>query len=170
MIHRLLRAVRLESAFYEEVEHNPAFTGEAFLVVVLASVAAALGMALAYPGDSGFPAIALNVLFAVMSWVAWAAITLWIGKTVTRGPETKSDMGEMLRVLGYAHAPLLLLLLLFIPRLGSLLALAASLWTIAAGVVAIRQALDFTTARAVITGILGFVVIQALRFLVRLVV
>jgi hypothetical protein len=160
----MLLAARLDADFYERVEADSTYTKEAFGVVLLAAVFSGIGTVLAYPGE-GWGALLTGILGTVFAWVAWAGITLWIGTTLTRGPETESDMGEMLRVLGYAHSPQVLIILVFIPLLGPLIALGASVWSLIAGVVAIRQALDFTTTRALLTVLFGWILVQILRFL-----
>jgi hypothetical protein len=100
----------------------------------------------------------------------WAGITLLIGTHLTKGPETRSDMGEMLRCLGYAHTPIILIGLVFIPVLGPILGLVATIWSLLAGVVAIRQALDFTTTRALFTVLFGWIVVYVLQLLLRMLV
>jgi hypothetical protein len=162
MVARMVRAMKLDVAFYEQVEADPRYTAEAFVVVLIAAVAAGIGTAAAYPGEGALHFVE-GVIGTLLSWVAWSGITLWIGTTLTRGPETSSNMGEMLRVLGYAHTPQILILFVFIPVLGPLIALAASIWSLVAGVVAIRQALDFSTGRALITVIIGWVIILIIR-------
>jgi hypothetical protein len=166
MLTRMIQAARLDVAFYERVEEDPRHTREAFLVVLLAAVLSAAGTALAYPGD-GLGSAVTGVLGTVFAWIMWAGITLWIGTHLTRGPETRSSMGEMLRVLGYAHTPQILIVFVFIPVFGPILALVATLWSLLAGVVAIRQALDFTTTRALFTVLIGWFVVHVLRVLLR---
>jgi len=62
-------------------------------------------------------------------------------------------------VTGFAAAPGLIRVFAFIPLLGGLINLAASLWMLAAFVVAVRQVLDYSsTGRAVAVCILGFLV------------
>ncbi len=156
MIQRMLRAARLDAAFYETVEADPAYNREAVWVVVITSLLSGIGSAIKY---GGFKPIASDLVSGLVGWVLWAAITLWIGTTITRGPETRSDMGEMLRVLGYSYAPRALAFFVFVPLLGWLAALVAVVWQLVASVVAIRQALDFTTTRALITVILGWIVV-----------
>jgi hypothetical protein len=72
--------------------------------------------------------------------------------------EHTSNYRELLRTLGFASAPQLLLVLRGIPLLGGLIALAAVLWGLAAWVVAVRQALDVSTGRAVLVCVLAVVV------------
>jgi hypothetical protein len=169
MVSRMILAARLNVGFYERVEKDPRYTGEAFVVVLLAAVCSAAGNALAYPGD-GLGATIAAGLGTVFAWIMWAGITLLIGTHLTKGPETRSDMGEMLRCLGYAHTPIILIGLVFIPVLGPILGLVATIWSLLAGVVAIRQALDFTTTRALFTVLFGWIVVYVLQLLLRMLV
>jgi hypothetical protein len=59
-----------------------------------------------------------------------------------------------------------LLVLAFIPLLGGLLALVVWLWRLVAGVIAIRQALDFDTGRAILTAVLGIIPYAIIAWLV----
>ncbi len=157
MLTRMIRAARLDSQFYEMVEADSAYTRESAMVVLLASLAGGLG--LMFSQGQSAKTLIVGIIAVFISWLVWSGITLLIGTRVTRGPNTESNMGEMLRVLGYAHTPRLLSFFVFIPILGPILAFVGALWSLAAGIVAIRQALDFSTGRAVITVVLGWVVI-----------
>ena len=68
----------------------------------------------------------------------------------------------MLRTLGFAQSPNVLLIftgiLGGIPLLGGLLRLALLIWVLLAGLIAIRQALDVGTGKAIVTAILGWIV------------
>ena len=165
MFQRMWRAARLDVAFYEMVEADSRYTREAFFVVLVVSVLAGVGAA-AIQGAS-LVDFFIGVIAGLVSWVAWAGITLFIGTRITRGAETQSDMGEMLRVLGYAQSPQVLVVFAFVPVLGSLLLAVAAIWTLIAGVVAIRQALDFSTVRSILTVIFGWIVVWLLRVLLQ---
>ena len=67
-------------------------------------------------------------------------------------------MGEMLRVLGFAQAPQLLTVFSFIPCLGVIIALAAAIWSLIAGFIAIRQGLDIDNMQTAITVILSWLI------------
>ncbi|HET9233586.1 MAG TPA: YIP1 family protein [Candidatus Eisenbacteria bacterium] len=168
MFQRMWRASRLDVPFYEMVEADSSYTREAFFVVLLVSVLAGVGAA-AIQGASMVDFF-IGVISGLISWVAWSGITLFIGTRITRAAETQSDMGEMLRVLGYAQSPQVLVVFAFIPVLGPALVAVAAIWSLIAGVVAIRQALDFTTVRAILTVIFGWVVVWLLRVLLQLLV
>ena len=166
MLQRMWLACRLDVPFYERVEADPSFTREAFFVVLLVSVLSGIGFVLA--PQASFLHFFLGILGTLLEWVAWSGITLFIGTRITHGPGTSSNMGEMLRVLGYAQSPQALVAFAFVPVLGGVLVLVAAVWSLIAGVVAIRQALDFTTTRAILTVGFGWVVVLGLRFALRL--
>jgi len=165
MWERMWRAAKLDAAFYEMVEADPRYLREAFTVVIVVAVFFAAGMAIEY--HDGPAKIVAGIVGTLCFWVAWAGITLWVGTNITDTPETRSDMGEMLRVLGYAYSPQLLVFFVFLPGIGTLLAAVGLIWSLVAGVVAIRQALDFNTNRALITTFVGWVTTGALWIILR---
>ena len=75
-----------------------------------------------------------------------------------KGFKHTSDMGELLRCLGFAYSPLVLNILGIIPVLGPIVLIVASIWALIAFVVATRQALDCGTGRAILVAVLGFIV------------
>jgi hypothetical protein len=136
---RILGALRLDAETYDEIEHDESALGQAAGVVALAAIAAAIG------AGSGGGAIGA-VLGSLIGWListgfVWVVGVYWMKHT--------SDYRELLRTLGYAHAPNLLAVVGGIPLLGALALLVATLWSLAAFVVAARQALDVSTGRAV---------------------
>ena len=82
-------------------------------------------------------------------------------------PQTRTNMGELLRVIGYAYAPNLFGFFVFVPVLGVVVGTLVAFWLLAATIVAVRQALDYSsTLRATAVVLLGwliFVVIQWVR-------
>ncbi len=72
--------------------------------------------------------------------------------------QTRSDMGELLRTIGFSASPGVLLILLAVPVVGALIGLAVGIWMVIAMVIAVRQALDYrSTWRAVGVCVLGFI-------------
>jgi hypothetical protein len=157
LIQRMIRAARLDSTVFDEVEHDLTATTQALYVVLIVSVASGIGSALATI-LAGFPGEAVGNLFggvigSVIGWVVWSLVTFWIGTTFMGGTSTP---GEMLRVIGFAYTPNILGFFSFIFCIGPLIALAGAIWALVAGVIAIREAMDFETGKAVITVILGW--------------
>jgi hypothetical protein len=82
-------------------------------------------------------------------------------------PQTRADLGELLRTLGFSSAPGVIRVAGIIAPLAPVVAAIAALWMIAAMVVAVRQALDYSsTSRAVGVCVLGFVIQLAISALV----
>lgn len=155
---RMIGAATLDVGTYEEVEHDTTATGQAAGVVALVAIASAIG---SY-GVGGIGGALSQLIGAFVSWVVWAAITLFIGTKVFNGT---ADMGEMLRTLGFAQAVGVIKVLGIIPLLGWIAAVAAGIWMLVCGVVAVRQALDFTTGKAIGTVLLGWLVMMVIAVL-----
>ena len=158
LVRRIWGAARLDAAVYEEVEADRASIRQAIAVVLAAALAAGAARALAAGGagiapDRAALQVALAALEPLVIWIGGSAAAYMVGATFFRGPATETDFAEVLRTTGFAFAPALLRILIFVPppALGLGIDLAARAWTFVAIVVAIRQALDFTTARAVAT-------------------
>jgi hypothetical protein len=170
MWNRMVRAAKLDVDLYEEVEADTGANGQAFAVVLLVSVASGIGWAIAGAIDSegiwilwGF---LIGIATSIVGWLVWAAITYWIGSTIFKGPETEATYGQLLRTLGFAQSPGVLRVLVFIPFLGGLISFAVWVWVLVAGVIAVRQALDFSTGRAIGTVVVGWLVMALIGFLV----
>jgi hypothetical protein len=174
MWDRMVRAAKLEIGLYEEVEADTGANGQAFAVVLLVSVASGIGWAIAGAiADEGIWILGgflIGIVTSIVGWLVWAAITYWIGSTIFKGPETEATYGQLLRTLGFAQSPGVLRLLVFIPFLGGLISFVVWVWVLIAGVIAVRQALDFSTARAIGTVAVGWLVMMVIGFLVALAV
>jgi hypothetical protein len=153
-VRRLVGALALDPMAYEEVEADRGATLAAASTVVLSSVAAGIGA-------QGFGSDLSHLLpFATVTlvgWAAWALLTFEVGARIMPGRRTHADVGELLRTLGFAAAPGLLLSLGALPGLTVPVFAVVPLWILAAMVMAVRQALDYTsTARAVAVCLFGW--------------
>jgi hypothetical protein len=155
-LERAIGAARLDSATYEEVEADPSALGQAMAVVAVSSISAGIGSALAAADGAG-PGVVGSVLFNLIGWFVWAFITYLVGTRILPTPETQADVGQMLRTTGFSAAPGVLGILGGIPAIGGLVLFVVWIWQIAAMVVAVRQALDYTsTGRAIGVCLIGF--------------
>lgn len=158
-VERVIGAARLDVNTYEEVEADTSALGQAMAVVVMASVAAGIGSL----RDGGIKGLVMATVAALVGWFIWAGLTYLIGTKILPEPQTKADMGEMLRTIGFASSPGLLMVLRIVPVLGALVGLIISIWMLLAFVVAVRQALDYkSTGRAVAVCLIGFLVYLAI--------
>jgi len=153
---RMLGALRLDTATYEEIEADPKATGEAAFVVVASALVAAAGYALRLGGtvNAGF----LSAIGELIAWGLYALFAYFVGAKLIPGPRTKSSWSEVARTLGYATTPRFLLILVAIPGLAGVVRLVVSLWILAATIVALRSALDSGTGRAIVVAILASIV------------
>lgn len=155
-LQRLIGALSLDRAIYEEVEADRSATSQALLVVVASSVAAGLGFA--QPDSQAMNRIIFFSLLALMTWAGWALLTFEIGTRMLPERQTRSDVGELLRTLGFAATPGMLFVFGVMPMLMVPVFAITTAWMLAAMVVAVRQALDYDgTGKAVAVCVLGLV-------------
>ena len=153
---RIIRAAKLDAKLYEEVEADQGAMGQAIAVVVLSGVAAGIGV------NGGLSGIITGTTSALIAWYVWALLTYFIGTKLLPESQTKADLGELLRTIGFSSAPGLIRVLGVIPGFSGLVFSVAGIWMLAAMVIAVRQALDYqSTWRAFGVCIIGWVV-QAL--------
>ncbi len=150
MIDRMIGAARLDVNTYEEVEHDRSATGQAILVVVLGAIAAGIGAL-----SGGISGLIFGIIAALAGWAVYAFIAYWVGTNIFKAPQTSATWGELLRTLGFANSPRVLLVLTVIPIVGIFVGLAVFIWMLFTTVIAIRQALDFDTGRAIATAVVS---------------
>ncbi len=159
---RIIRAARLDAELYEEVEADQSSLGQATAVVVMSALAAGIGSA---GGGSG---LVVGTLAALASWYIWAFLAYFIGTRLFPEPQTSADHGELLRTTGFSSAPGLIRVLGVFTFLREAVFLVAGVWMLVAMVIAVRQALDYTsTWRAVAVCLVGWMA-QALILLVTM--
>jgi hypothetical protein len=159
LLKRMLRAALLHADTYEEVEADHTSLGQATGIVFAACLAAAIGFWMRLQVGHAVLLDASPVTFQLLIvaveplvvWLGGAALSFMIGATFFRGPETETDYAEILRTTGFAFTPALFVAFSFVPPegLGLTILVVARLWALVATIVAVRQALDFTTIRAI---------------------
>ena len=155
LMERMLRAAKLDVKLYEEVEADQTAMKQAMGVVVLSSLAAGIGTAL----RGGFGGLLLGLMAALVSWYIWAFLTYIIGTKLLPEASTKADLGQLLRTIGFSTSPGLIRVFAIIPFLSGIVFLVSGVWMLVAMIIAVRQALDYTTTwRAVAVCIVGWVI------------
>lgn len=163
MVERILRAIRLDFTVFREIAEDESAMTQAAIIVAIVTFFSAIGSAigLAIAGAGAGQAI-LNffgqwlISGVLLGWIGWSIITYFVGTTLFQG---RTDIPEMMRVLGYASAPQLLGLFGFIPCIGWLAALAGWILSLIAGVLAVREAMEFDTGKAIVTVLVGAVIV-----------
>ena len=158
---RIMGFLRLDERTIRDVERDTNATGQALIVVVLAAIASAIGnLGPAADGERETNFV-LNLLSgsisAIVGWIVFSVLAYYIGSTLFSTAQTSATIGQLLRTVGFAQAPKLLMVLGFIPIFGWIVGLVATIWFVAVAIVAIRTALELTTERAVATAILSLI-------------
>jgi hypothetical protein len=167
IIDRMIRASKLDVGLYEEVEADKGSMGQAAAIVVLSSVAAGIGSI----GVFGIEGLIFTTIGALIGWLIWAFLTFIIGTKLLPEPETKTDMGEMLRTIGFSSSPGVLRILGIIPVAGAIINFVVGIWMLVAMIIAVRQALDYkSTWRAVGVCIIGFIVYFVIMYFVLMII
>jgi hypothetical protein len=151
---RAIGAAKLSVPIFEEIEADRTATTQALVIVVLSNFAAGIGLR---AGIYTAPVLH-RVMLALLLWLFWAIATYIVGVYLMPEPQTQTNVGELLRTIGFAAAPGILRIFGVVPIVGGTIYVVSTLWM----VIAIRQALDYTsTGRAVIvciiTGLIGVV-------------
>ena len=158
IVDRMRGAAMLDVATYEEVEADRSATGQAFVVVIIVAICMGIG----HIGD-GAGGVIGGIIGAIIGWLVWSGVTMLVGTKIFGGT---ADWGELLRTVGFAQTPGVLGILGIIPFLGWIALVAASIWQLIAGIIAIRQALDFSTGKAVATAFISWVVMVIVSMLI----
>jgi hypothetical protein len=145
-LRRIAGALALDAETFEELEADAGATPAALATVVLAAVATGVGMSAA--GGAG--GVASLTAIALLGWALWALLVFELGARLFPSALTRSDVGQLLRTIGFAAAPGMFNVLGVVPGVAAPMFAVTQVWTLLAIVVAVRQALDYTsTTRAV---------------------
>jgi hypothetical protein len=177
VVDRIVRAIRLDWTVFREIAKDREALKQAAIIVVVVSFLAAVG------GAGGLLIARVNAGTAILGffvdwivngiligWIGWSILTYFVGTLLFKG---QTDIQEMMRVLGYASAPRLLGLLGllgFLPCIGwvfRLLAIAGWILSLVAGIIAVREAMEFDTGNAIITVVISWITAFAFALLIR---
>jgi hypothetical protein len=93
----------------------------------------------------------------VLQWIIFSFVAYFIGAALFSHERTSVTPGQVLRTVGFAQAPKFFMILGIIPLLGPIVGLVVFIWFIAAAVVALKEAFEFDTGRAIATGIVALI-------------
>jgi len=165
--NRSIRAALLNREFYQEVEADPSFNREALVIVVIVSVASGIAAFITGVFRLQFGRAVLGLIIpsavGVGNYYLWAYVTQFIATNMF---DSDTDLGELLRVLGYASVPRILSLLAFVPCFGPALSFVGGVWALAAGYVGIQEVLDLDSKEILLTVFLGWLAIMIISGIV----
>jgi len=166
MLERIIGVFKLDTKVFQDIEQDQTATRQAAIVVAIVAALSVVGVLIgglvgAVSGaGSGLGntllQIALTFVMAFVNWIIWSAVTYFVGTRLFGG---QADLGEMLRVIGFAQAPQMLQI---IPCIGGLV---GWIWSLVASFFAIREGLDFDTGKAIGTVVIGWIVVLVVNII-----
>ncbi|MBW3633438.1 MAG: hypothetical protein KY456_10480 [Chloroflexi bacterium] len=151
---RLRGALMLDAGTYHDVEQDTNANGQAALTIVLAALATGIG---AIVGQDWLQDTIGVILSSVLQWIVFSFVAYFVGASLFSTGQTSVTPGQVLRTIGFAHAPKLFAVLGIIPILGWIVGLVVFFWFLAAAIVALREAFEFDTGRAIGTGLVALI-------------
>ena len=140
LIGRMIRAAKLDTQLYAEVEADTSATGQAALVVLLAALAG--GVASPLP-----PMLTiLGAFSALFVWYLSAYLIYGIGTRLLPEEKTQTNFGAVLRAVGFAYAPGVLRLLGVVADVRFVILFVSWIWILVATITAVRHVLSYSNA------------------------
>lgn len=169
LIQRLRRLATLDTTVLDEVRTDTSQTLPAVVVVIVSTLLSGLGGWLWWIfsdySDSGeffFKSVIIGSILSVGLWFVWVGITYVMLNQVF---SARADAWELVRVMGFAAAPLGLSIVMFIPMLEFGLALASIVLFFGFTVIAVQSATDAPAGKALVATAAGFAVWALVLFL-----
>ena len=163
---RLRGALMLDAQTYRDVEQDTNANGQAALTVVLTALASGIGAILSRDIIQNVLGV---VISSVLQWVVFSFVAYFVGASLFSTGQTSVTPGQVLRTIGFAQAPKLFLVLGIIPILGWIAGLVVFFWFLAAAILALREAFEFDTGRAIGTGLVAVIGILIVDIVLSLV-
>lgn len=162
LMQRLKRLVMLDTTVFDEVRTDPNSTIPAIVVAIVATLLSGLGgwlwWAFADLPESGKVFVQSFVIGSILAIVLWGVFVAITYVMLTQVFRARADVNELIRVMGFATAPLALSLLMFIPGLDFGIALTSIALFFGATVIAAQTATDAPAGRVLVSCAAGFAV------------
>ena len=157
LMQRLVGVVTLKAPIYKEIAEDPSATTPAAIITIVIALVSGLGTMLV--AGTGIMQLVSSVLGALVGWV----VSSFVAGFVAQRLGGKTSTAEMLRVLGHNQ---IFQILNIIPCIGTIAALVLGA---IAFVIAVREAAEFDTQKAVITALITFVALFAVITVIGLI-
>lgn len=158
ILKRVIRVIKFDKTVYKEIEEDEGANTEVAIVVVVASLLAAIGAGIG--GRSALAFIVSLVAGVALNWLLWSFVTMFVGTRLFQG---QTNFWEMARCLGYAAVPRVLGILGAIACLGAIAGVVGWVLSLVLAFFAAREALDLSTERTLITLGIGWVVVLVIN-------
>ena len=162
LMQRLRRLATLDTTVFDEIRTDTTATIPALVVAVAATLLAGLGGWLWW-WTAGIPdkgkmfvqSLIFGSILSLLFWFIWIAITYVLLTQIFRA---RADLNELIRVMGFAAAPLALGVFMFIPEVDWGIGLCSIAFFFALTNVAVQSATDAAAGRALAANAAGFAI------------
>ena len=166
LMNRIMGAYMFRKEVYAEVEKDESFTSTAWMLIAVFSFLSQIGSQSGVLASRGVVswilAAIVGTVFAVLGFALSAFVISWVGKTFF---QADVNFGEVVRVLGLASVwqvvgfvGILSAISAGLVCILSPLLIVGGLLSLAAWLVAVKEALDLDWTKTIITVIIGFIV------------
>jgi hypothetical protein len=138
-LDRVIGVLTLDTRAYEAIKRDPGAMGQSAAVVIVSALATNTWVALFAP--RGATRAIGGVVLAIVAWVLFAGLVWWVGRRWFAPNWAPPDFRTLLRLTGFATAPGLLNILGFVPVIGWLVLMVASIWSLITAYTAVRVGL-----------------------------
>jgi hypothetical protein len=162
---RIIRTARFDQDAFRELKADRSATGQAVAVLLLVGLSYGLGYSV-FTGvqkrmlspDYVISQTLANMIITDFAVFVWSATVFLVGTKLFQG---KTGYWELARPLFFSTSPGILFVLIVIPLWPVIVAAAvvASAWIISAEFVALKSAMGFNTQRALLTSVVGLLIL-----------
>ncbi len=163
VMQRLRRLAMLDTSVFSEVKSDTTATVPALLIAIGATLLSGIGGWLWYlfqdfhpkAGQFFLKSVIIGSILSIILWAVWIAVTYVMLTQIFRA---RADLNELVRVFGFAAAPLALGLLMLIPGLDYGIGLTALILMFGATLVAVQSVTDADAGKTLLSTAAGFAV------------
>jgi hypothetical protein len=135
-LQRVLGVMKLQEPVYAEIKRDASALNQAVLVVLVSALATNVWVAVFAP--NGIVRALGGVILAFVAWLLFGTLAWWLGTRWFAPRWAPPDLRQMLTLTGFATAPAILNILGFLPVIGWLILMLASIWSLLTAYSAVR--------------------------------
>ena len=168
-LSRIYHISRFDRATFLELKEDKSATGQAVAVLLLVGLSYGLGFS-SFTGvqkstlspDFVISQTLANMIVTDFAIFVWSATVFIVGTKLFQG---KTGYWQLARPLFFSTAPGILFILIAIPLSPVILTVAvvASVWIVSAEFVALKSAMGFNTQRALLTSVVGLLILAFIQ-------
>ena len=139
LVDRIIGVAKLQEPVYAEIKRDASALNQAVIVVLLSALATNVWVAVFAP--NGLVRALGGVVLAFVAWLLFGTLAWWLGTRWFSPKWAPPDLRQMLTLTGFATAPAVLNILGFVPVVGWLILMVASIWSLLTAYTAVRVGL-----------------------------